>query len=46
MNASSSANQLASIEPKDLETRQKPRTQPVDFEENLDKHFDRKRIEI
>ena len=37
---------LTEAEPKDIESCKKPRTVPVDFEENLDSHFDRKRLEI
>ena len=40
------SHDLTSAEPKDLESRQKPQTQPIDFDENLDFHFNKKRIEI
>ena len=33
-------------EPKDLESTKRHRAAPIDFEENLDKHFDSKRVEI
>lgn len=33
-------------QPKDLESSKKVRTIPIDFEENLDLHFDRRRVEI
>lgn len=37
---------LTDAEPKDMESAKRPRNMPIDFEENLDAHFDRKRVEI
>lgn len=37
---------LTDAEPKDMESTKRNRTVPIDFEENLDTHFDRKRVEI
>lgn len=37
---------LTEAEPKDIESSKKSRTVPINFEENFDSHFDRKRLEI
>ena len=37
---------MTDAEPKDMESAKKHRTVPIDFEENLDIHHDRKRVHI
>ena len=41
-----SSTEATEAEPRDLESVKNQRNIPVDFEENLDKHFDKKRFEI
>ena len=46
MGSNNPPTELTEAEPKDLESSKKHRTIPIDFEENLDSHFERKRVEI